>query len=125
MTTLAQAIERRVAQARLVGWQMSRRRHIIIHPDGLHATLQLGWRTANSIQPAEPGAQRIGEHTITVDLDNLPKGVEVCEWTALPDTEDLIEVPTRAEMLQAATSIGCRYLDHMVGDGINTYCMVA
>lgn len=125
MTTLAQAIERRQRQAALAGWRMSKRRHIAMQADGIHAILRLGWiNPSNSMAPSEGASIRVGDDTIAIDLDNLPPGISALEWTALPDTEDLIAAPSLAEIKSAARALGCPYVDKIEGKGILTYCMV-
>jgi hypothetical protein len=122
--TLSGAIAKRLSQATLIGWRLSKRR--MIEMSASHAILTLGWLDDRGLFPADGGDQRIGDSTISLDLYNLPDGISVDEWSALPDSCDLIEVPTDGDIRAAAISLGCRYIDRgEQSDGAVIYWMVA
>jgi hypothetical protein len=113
MLTLSEAIDSRLRQASLVGWRVGARKQIEIVA-GV-ATLILGWSDNRGLAPAEPGARKVGDHIVSVDLDNLPLGVSAFEWDALPDSHDLIEIPTDDEVKTAARQLGCKWVDKGIG----------
>lgn len=115
--TLREAIEMRLRQARLVGWRLSKRRQVELVAG--HATLTLGWLD-------DRGLHEAGPDTRDLDLTDMPEGVTALEWSSLPDTRDLIEIPSAEEIKAAATALGCRHVDRGDrSDGAVIYWMVA
>ena len=119
MQTLAEALETRLRQAALVGWRIGARKLIEIVADS--ATLTLGWIDDRGLSAAEPGARKIADHVVNIDLDGLPPGVTAIEWDALPDTRDLIAVPTEAEIKAAARRLDCKWVDRGNADNLLIY----
>lgn len=116
--TLSDAIKMRQRQAALVGWRLSKRRMIEIDANG-SAKLILGWLDHRGMAPADP-------HDPTIDQRDLPPSISVSEWTALPDTVDAIIRPSEADIIDAATALGCRHVDRGYrNDGTIVYWMIA
>lgn len=117
--TLNQAIAMRQRQAKLMGQRMSRRRMIEIDAEG-RATLRLGWLNDVGLTRIEDGDDP------TVDMTDMPAGIDVFERTAPDDTVDeLHPAPTADEIKAAAGGLGCRHVDRGdCADGTTVYWMV-
>lgn len=117
--TLAQAIAFRLHQATLMGQRLSRRRMVEIDAAG-PATLRLGWSNDSALAPVQHG------DVPDLDLRDLPRGIEVAEWSAPSDTIDALDpAPTEADIKAAAASLGCRWVDRgEARDGSLTYWLI-
>jgi len=120
MQTLTEAISTRLRQARLVGWRVGAKKQITIE-DG-RATLVLSWVNDVGMAKAERGSrQRIGDHIVTIDMDKVPKTVDVFEWSALPHTKDQIAVPSDDDVRAAAKILGADAIDIGEATGLRIY----
>ncbi len=125
MMTLAEAIEMRTRQAKLAGWKLGKRRQIEVQTLSATATLTLGWQDERPMAPAETSQTMAGDHAISLDLSDMPAGVTALEWTALPDTRDMIDTPTDSEVQAAALALGCHHVERGDAAGRIMYWMVA
>lgn len=110
--TLDDAITNRLRSASLVGWRMGARVQIVVLA-GV-ATLTLSWVDDRSLHPcAEDNNvnQRFGNRVISIDLTRLPLDVAAEEWSSLPDTEDIIDVPSRSDVVTSAHRLGRATID--------------
>lgn len=123
--TLKEAVERRLSSYKPLGWTPSRRRQVEIRDGG--AVLTLGWVTSDGqamIETLPEDPTLVRDHTITVDTSNLPEGVSVHSWSALPETVDYIQIPTEDEIKSVAAMLGCRYVDRGVTSDRVVYWLV-
>jgi hypothetical protein len=112
VSTLREAVERRLASHKPLGWVPSRRRQVEIREDV--AILTLGWVASDGqamIETLPDDPTLAQDWMITVDTSDLPEGVSVRSWSALPDTIDYIAIPTEDEIKAAAAMLGCRFVD--------------
>ena len=120
MQTLAEAISTRLRQAGLVGWRVGAKKQITVE-DG-RATLVLSWINDVGLAKVERGArQRIGHHTVSIDVDKVPETVEALEWSALPDTTDQISPPSDDDVRAAARALGAGAIDVGEAAGLRIY----
>lgn len=123
---LADAIARRIDQARLLGWRPGRR--VTIDFDGDRATLVMAWIATDGsamieADPTDPTVAR--DCDIRLDGD-LPGGVTAHGWSALPDTTNEIDAPDEAEIAEAAKILGCSHYERIgLPDDRRAYRMVA
>lgn len=125
MRNLAQAIDARLHEARLMGARPGRR--IYIDAAQEPPKLVMTWVSATDgpmlqTNPADPTV--VGDQVINIDMSKIPKGVKAMSWSALPDTVDHIDMPTKAEMLDAANMLGAEAVEHLDGQGIDAYRFV-
>jgi len=119
LSTLAEALDRRLRQAAMVGWRVGRRKQIEIAAG--HATLTLSWRDDTGLRPAEKSRHIIGGSVVSFDPSTLPPGVAALEWSALPDTRDLVVTPSMDEVRATARKLGCTEVETGVGNGLTIY----
>ncbi|MEO3389482.1 hypothetical protein [Mesorhizobium sp. CAU 1741] len=113
--TLKQAVTRRMEQFSALGWTPSSRQQVVIAAG--KARLILGWlgSEGKAMLPARPD-----EH---VDTENLPAGVDVTVWEALPDTVDEIAIPTDDDVREAARLLGSNTIDKGIANDETIYWM--
>lgn len=113
MKTLAEAITTRMDQARLLGWQPGRRVHIEIDAQGTRLIMSWRGRDGAAMLPDDPRDPTVARGNIVSLKGDLPPGISAQGWSALPETIDDIDRPTREDVANAARQLGRDEYDRM------------
>lgn len=110
---IVDAINRRIGQARLMGWRPGPR--VLIDIEGRSAALTMSWVAASgdAMIQADPADQTVARGNVIRLEGDLPKGVTATAWSALPDTVDTIAVPSEADIADAARLLGCAHYERL------------